>query len=527
MAEKILNTRVALKYDLFANWQSSSLVLKKGEIAIAEIPSTSSDSGLTPPAIGVKVGDGQKTFSQLGWIQAIAGDVQAWAKAATKPSYNSTEIAAEVTTGDGKTVESRITALEASDAAADVYRVQKDASADKWYLQKKAANEADTEYATVSTIDLVDILDAKQDNLEFDGTYNASTNKVATVATVTGAVEALDYTATGMGAGKTIATLTEVDGVIAATFQDIEITLSQVSDAGDAAAKDVDTAIDDVSTSASYNGTSTDLPTTAAVVNYVQAKTAGLTGAMHFKGSVAAIPPASGTYESGDVVILTGSNKEYVYDGSNWKELGDEGSFAMKTVEIAAGSGLTGGGTLEADRTIAHAVPSGAGSTNNVTAATGTFINAITFDDFGHVTSVGTGEATTYSFAEGSVDGAFQVTPAGGSAQSIAIHGLGSAAYENVATNGVADGETGLVSGDEVYDYVDGILTGLDGSAIATAADGNIYSVLTSVTQANGEIAKGGEVTLAAVAKTGNVNDLIQTSGDVLVLNCGSATEVV
>jgi hypothetical protein len=81
---------------------SSSLILKNGEIAIAEIPSGASDSGLTPPAIGIKVGDGQKTFSQLGWIQAIAGDVQAWAKAATKPSYNSTEIAAELVTGDGK-----------------------------------------------------------------------------------------------------------------------------------------------------------------------------------------------------------------------------------------------------------------------------------------------------------------------------------------------------------------------------------------------------------------------------------------
>ena len=111
MAEKILNTRIQLKYDTLANWNSSSLILKAGEMAIAEIPTGSSESGLTPPAIGIKIGDGQKTFAQLGWIQAIAGDVQAWAKAATKPSYTSTEIAAELVTGDGKTVESRIAAL--------------------------------------------------------------------------------------------------------------------------------------------------------------------------------------------------------------------------------------------------------------------------------------------------------------------------------------------------------------------------------------------------------------------------------
>lgn len=45
-------------------------------------------------------------------------------------------------------------------------------------------------------------------------------------------IEALDVTVTGMGAGKTIATLTEVDGKIAATFQNISITKSQVSDFG-------------------------------------------------------------------------------------------------------------------------------------------------------------------------------------------------------------------------------------------------------------------------------------------------------
>ena len=70
---------------------------------------------------------------------------------------------------------------------------------------------------------------------QFADTYNASTNKGATVATVTNAINALDVPATGtgaitgMGAGKTIATLTETNGKIGATFQDISITASQVS----------------------------------------------------------------------------------------------------------------------------------------------------------------------------------------------------------------------------------------------------------------------------------------------------------
>lgn len=87
-----LNVRINHKFDSYSNWMNSSLVLGKGELAIAEIPSTQTASGLTAPAIGIKIGDGEKTFSQLGWIQAVAGDVQAWAKAAKKPEYTASEI---------------------------------------------------------------------------------------------------------------------------------------------------------------------------------------------------------------------------------------------------------------------------------------------------------------------------------------------------------------------------------------------------------------------------------------------------
>ena len=72
---------------------------------------------------------------------------------------------------------------------------------------------------------------AKQNALAFDGTYDASTNKVATKSTVTNAINALDVSnISGFGAGKTLASLTETDGKIAATFQNISITKSQVSD---------------------------------------------------------------------------------------------------------------------------------------------------------------------------------------------------------------------------------------------------------------------------------------------------------
>ena len=56
-------------------------------------------------------------------------------------------------------------------------------------------------------------LDAKQDTLTFDGTYNASTNKAATVSTVTNAINNLDVSSVG-GSGKYISAISETDGKI-------------------------------------------------------------------------------------------------------------------------------------------------------------------------------------------------------------------------------------------------------------------------------------------------------------------------
>ena len=65
----------------------------------------------------------------------------------------------------------------------------------------------------------------------FDGTYNASTNKAATVSTVTNAINALDGTISGSaGAGKTLTAFSQTDGKVSATFGNISITKSQVSD---------------------------------------------------------------------------------------------------------------------------------------------------------------------------------------------------------------------------------------------------------------------------------------------------------
>lgn len=85
--EKTLNTRIQLKYDSLANWNSNSgVILKKGEVAFCAIESGSAVNGdLSRPQILFKVGDGKSTFAVLPWASATAADVHAWAKQANLP----------------------------------------------------------------------------------------------------------------------------------------------------------------------------------------------------------------------------------------------------------------------------------------------------------------------------------------------------------------------------------------------------------------------------------------------------------
>ena len=99
MADHILETRILLRYGTYVQWMNSNVVLKVGEPAIATFPSANrleslSDSvpANTPPAIGIKIGDGHSYFYELPWVQAIAADVYNWAKQITKPTYTANEI---------------------------------------------------------------------------------------------------------------------------------------------------------------------------------------------------------------------------------------------------------------------------------------------------------------------------------------------------------------------------------------------------------------------------------------------------
>jgi hypothetical protein len=86
MATKELLTRIALKYDTYANWtddtKGAKLKLLKGELGICEVKAANTDAHESVvPTVLFKVGDGEHEFKDLPWASAKAADVYSWAKA--------------------------------------------------------------------------------------------------------------------------------------------------------------------------------------------------------------------------------------------------------------------------------------------------------------------------------------------------------------------------------------------------------------------------------------------------------------
>lgn len=91
MAEKTLNTRFQLPYDTYTNWSTRNPKLKKGEMVQVEVPAPK-DAIIQAPSVLIKVGDGIHNFNDLAWTSGLAADIYDWAKAATKPSYSTSEL---------------------------------------------------------------------------------------------------------------------------------------------------------------------------------------------------------------------------------------------------------------------------------------------------------------------------------------------------------------------------------------------------------------------------------------------------
>ena len=122
----------------------------------------------------------------------------------------------------------------------------------------------------------------------------------------------------------------------------------------------------------------------------------GLSGAMRFIGSTTTaisegsttnpitINGSSVTAINGNVVLY--NHVEFIWVGF-WEKLGDEQSYALKSIQIKSGEGLSGGGSISNDVTLSHYIPTSYSSTVGVTNKA---ISTLSIDKFGHIVSSST-----------------------------------------------------------------------------------------------------------------------------------------
>lgn len=457
MAEKILQTRIQLKYDTYANWEASTFILKEGEVAICTVPTgTDSAPSNSLPALLMKVGDGLHKFSELPWLQAQAADVYNWAKAANKPTYSANEIT-NLETYINNTIQDTDTQ----------YTIVKGSNDYTWTLMSKAKDA--TEYTTtVATFTIPDVSDRVAALEEKVGDLNVE-------GQIENAIAELDAAAVTAGTGQVIGSVSQEDGVVTATLKTLQeadiptVGITKVNGLQDA----LDAKQDVVAFEGAYDKDNNKAATMADVTNAV----AGLAGAVHFIGVKDSLPD---TANNGDICIV--GNKEYVYSTSDngWHELGDETIYAVK--------GEIKDTDIAADAAIAQSKIAGLGDALNakldVTVAASTYE---TKDD----------AAAKLTEAKDYTDDAIKA---------LDVTTVTAGTGEVISAVGEVDGKVSVTKK---------TLTADDIPTLAIAKVSGLQAALD---------AKANDADLAAIAKTGNVNDLIQTAGDVLVFQCGSAS---
>ena len=181
---------------------------------------------------------------------------------------------------------------------------------------------------------------------DLEATLAEKINAKADTTYVDGKIAALDKEDTAVS-GQVVSAVSEADGVI--TVERRALVVADIPEIGQDKVTGLTSALagkqDTVVFNTTYNAETNKAATMADVTDAV----AGLSGAMHYVGE-STTDPAEGTatvegheeWNAGDVV--TYNSKEYVYDGEDWRELGDESSFAVKgsikNADIAADAAI-------------------------------------------------------------------------------------------------------------------------------------------------------------------------------------------
>ena len=439
--------------------------------------------------------------------------------------------ALETAIGDNGTVQEKINAaigaLDNDDAAVANQFVTEVKETDGVIAVKRAALvEADIPALSQSKVTgLIDALASKQDNLEFAGTYNASTNKVATESAISSAIAALDSQTAqdAASATKVVAEVTQADGIVTVQKVAVANILPDVEDTENGfvvAVNQTDgkiavthkAATEVLGFEGNYDKTSNPIATRQYVLDSV----ADLNGAMHFRGTVDADPTITtptGTYTAGDVVLF--GYDEYVYNGSKWIPLGNESIYAKKTEVDGEFAKVRGEmatqktelqGEIDGDIAAAKTELTGAinkaiqGLDKNDTAVAGQFVTAVS-----------------------EADGVITVSRAALKASDIPN-------IEQSQVNGLVDDLAGKQDSLEI----DGTVSSTNKVATQETVSKAIAGLDSSITEETGKVISGfaiadgviktetvKKVTLAKVATTGKLEDIEQNG--LVIINCGTA----
>lgn len=615
MADKTLKTRILLKIDTYENWMNSSLILKKGEAAICEIPTgDTSNSSQYLPANLIKIGDGIHTFSELKWLQSVAADVPSWAKQATPsiPAANITGladyIAGEIQDTDtqytivkgdddytyklmsrakgAENFTTEVATLSIPDKTADInalkalvgetavatqiskaiealklsetYDAKGAADAVKTALLGDAATEYNTlgkledaviaaqtaadEKTTMAAVEAKDyatkteaqgyataVVGVAADTADKDtvkgakayakGLNDASNTRIEALETAVGEggsvgsqidakINTLDVPEVAVSAGEIIEKVSQTDGKISVSKRALvaadipTIAQSQVDGlAGALAGKQENLAFE-----GAYDKESNKVTTKS----YVDSAVAGLNGAMHFKGAVTGATfeeaIAGKTYVGGDVVLY--GYEERVYDGTEWHILGNETIYAVKGEIVDAN--IKEGAAI-AQSKIAGLTDALADKAN--TADLGTMASEDAADYVKKTEAVGYNDILTKTVAGTTYETKTDATAKLTEAKTHTTTELGKLTLEEVTA-----GE-GLII--DKISQANGKVSASTRALVAADIPALTIEKITGLQTALD--AKTNDSTLAAIAKSGSVMDLVQNAGDVLIFDCGNS----
>ena len=244
-----LKTRILLRNDTLANWESSNLVLGKGEVAIATLAGGE--------LAEVRVGTGSSTWATALKLNVNAGQISGLVDVieGTAKKYQ------VVANGEGGNSWKLQEAALSGGAWTDV-------AGSTWTVDFSAINDA------------IDALTADVDSIKTD---------------LAGAKTALNTVSSDYVKATDFAALSNEIGLSAASASNPVVTKNDIAD---------------------------------------------LAGAMHFRGAVSD-PSEITDPAAGDIIIIPSTSKEYVYNGTEWIELGDEVLYATKAEVASVSAELT------------------------------------------------------------------------------------------------------------------------------------------------------------------------------------------